>query len=382
VSLAGAFKMRRRAFVVLALAVAPVAAAVQTPSRQTVEEAARKASPRSDEEARKYFEAEFARKTAEAITRVYDPNTPAAANPPRTPWGAPDLRGYYLTATYTPLERPSAIVKPLYTLEEAIRAFMDATTADVRVDPATVHYDWKEFGMEAWQSPVRPNLRTSLIVDPPDGRIPPLTPDAQKRRADAAARAKARNPQTSVRTLGNLETRCIMGDGAVPLVQGGSPGSISVGSEVTTEIRIFQTPAYVTIVHQSMNEVRIIPLDGRPHLPASVRLWVGDSRGRWEGTTLVVDTTNFNDKSPDTGFQGSTDALHLVERFAVVDANTVRYEYTVTDPRTWTRSWSVEAPLPRIGPPIYEFACHEQNYGLINVVTGAQIREAEARGRK
>ena len=349
---------------------------------QASEEVARKASPHTGDEALKYFEAEFARRTAEAVKRVYDPNTPAATNPPRTPWGAPDLRGYYLTATYTPLERPKEITKPLYTIEEAIRAFTYASTADVRVDPATVHYDWKEFGMEAWQSPVRPNLRTSLIVDPPDGRIPPLTPEAQKRRADAAARAKARNPQTGVRTLGNLETRCVMGDGAVPLVQGGSPGSISVGSEVTTEMQIFQTPEYVTIVHQSMNEARVIPLDGRPHLPPSVRLWVGDSRGRWEGHTLVVDTTNFNDKSPATNFQGSTDALALVERFTVVDANTLRYEYTVTDSKTWTRSWSVEAPLPRIGPPIYEFACHEQNYGLINVVKGAQIREAEARGRK
>jgi hypothetical protein len=150
---------------------------------------------------------------------------------------------------------------------------------------------------------------------------------------------------------------------------------------VTTEIQIFQTPAHVTIVHQSMNTVRIIPLDGRPHLPPSVRLWVGDSRGHWEGNTLVVDTKNFNDKSPATNFQGSTDALELVERFTVIDANTLRYEYTVTDPKTWTRSWSVEAPLPRVGPPIYEFACHEQNYGLINVVRGAQIREAEASGK-
>ena len=374
--------MRHIAFVVLAVAFAPVVAAVQTPSREAIEEAARKASPRSGDDALKYFEAEFARKTAEAIKRVYDPNTPAATNPPRTPWGAPDLRGYYLTATYTPLERPKEITKPLYTVEEAINAFMYASGADVRVDPATVHYDWKEFGMEAWQSPVRPNLRTSLIVDPPDGRIPPRTPEAQKRQADAAALAKARNPQTGVRTLGNLETRCLIGDGAVPLVQGGSPGSNSVGSEVTTEIHIVQTPKYVTIVHQSMNTVRIIPLDGRPHLPPSVRLWAGDSRGRWEGNTLVVDTTNFNNKSPATNFQGSTDALELIERFTVVDARTLRYEYTVTDRNTWTRSWSVEAPLPRIGPPIYEFACHEQNYGLINVVKGAQLREVEAKGRK
>jgi hypothetical protein len=374
--------MRHIAYVMLAFVFAPVVAAVQTPSREVIEEAARKASPHSGDEALKYFEAEFAKKTAEALKRVYDPHTPATANPPRTPWGAPDLRGYYLTATYTPLERPKEVTQLFYTVEEAIQAFMYASTADVRVDPATVHYDWKEFGMEAWQSPVRPNLRTSLIVDPPDGRIPPLTPEAQKRRADAAARAEMRNPQTGVRTLGNLETRCLMGDGAVPLVQGGSPGSNSVGSEVTTEVQIFQTPEYVTLLHQSMNQVRIIPLDGRPHLPPSVRLWVGDSRGRWEGNTLVVDTTNFNDKSPATNFQGSTDALELVERFTVVDANTLRYEYTVTDPKTWTRSWSVEAPFPRVGPPIYEFACHEQNYGLINVVKGAQIRAGETRGRK
>jgi hypothetical protein len=235
--------------------------------------------------------------------------------------------------------------------------------------------------MEAWQSPVRPNRRTSLIVDPPDGRIPPLIPEAQKRRADAAARARVRNPQTGVRTLGNLETRCLVGDGAVPLVQGGSPGSNSVGSEVTTEIQIVQTAGYVTILHQSMNQVRIIPLDGRPHLPLSIRLWVGDSRGRWEGNTLVIETTNFNDKNPAANFQGSTDALELIERFTIVDANTLRYEYTVSDPKTWPRPWSVEAPLARVGPPIYEFACHEQNYGLINVIKGAQIREAEARER-
>jgi hypothetical protein len=216
------------AYIVVALAFVPVVRAVQTPLQQAIEETARKASPHSGDEALKYFEAEFGKKTAEALKRLYDPTTPPAANPRRTPWGAPDLRGYYLTATYTPLERPKDLTKPLYTVEEAIQAFMFASTADVRVDPATVHYDWKEFGMEAWQSPVRPNRRTSLIVDPPDGRIPALTSEGQKRRADAADRAKLRNPQTGVLTLGNLETRCLVGDGALPLVQGGSPGSNSV----------------------------------------------------------------------------------------------------------------------------------------------------------
>jgi hypothetical protein len=135
----------------------------------------------------------------------------------------------------------------------------------------------------------------------------------------------------------------------------------------------------VVIVTQSNNDVRIIPLDGRPHLPERVRPWWGDSRGRWEGETLVVDTTNFKDRTPAVNFQGSTQTLHLVERFTRTGPNTLRYEYTVSDPNTWTKPWSVEAPLPRVDPPIYEFACHEQNYGVMNVVAGTQVREGSRR---
>jgi hypothetical protein len=350
----------------------------QAPSREAAQEAARKASPHSADAAMAYWEAEIAKKLAEAITRVYDPARPAMSNPPKTPWGAPDVRGYYLTAMYTPLERPEKVAKALYTPEEAVNAFRFATTADAGVDPATVHYDWKEFGMDAWQSPVRPNLRTGLITDP-DGKIPALTPEAQKRRAEAAAQRRQRDPQTGVQIFGNLYTRCVLGGGAAPLIDGGAPGSDSAAGAggVTTEAQIFQTPTHVVIVQQRNTDVRIIPLDGRPHLPQSVRQWYGDSRGHWEGNTLVVETTNFRDPAPATNFQGSTDALKLVERFTVVDANTLRYEYTVSDPKTWTRPWSVEAPLPRIDPPLYEFACHEQNYGLINLVMGAQIRATE-----
>jgi len=350
----------------------------QAPSREAAQEAARKASPHSADAAMAYWEAEIAKKLAEAITRVYDPARPAMSNPPKTPWGAPDVRGYYLTAMYTPLERPEKVAKALYTPEEAVNAFRFATTADAGVDPATVHYDWKEFGMDAWQSPVRPNLRTGLITDP-DGKIPALTPEAQKRRAEAAAQRRQRDPQTGVQIFGNLYTRCVLGGGAAPLIDGGDPGSDSAAGAggVTTEAQIFQTPTHVVIVQQRNTDVRIIPLDGRPHLPQSVRQWYGDSRGHWEGNTLVVETTNFRDPAPATNFQGSTDALRLVERFTVVDANTLRYEYTVSDPKTWTRPWSVEAPLPRIDPPLYEFACHEQNYGLINLVMGAQIRATE-----
>jgi hypothetical protein len=302
--------------------------------------------------------------------------------PSRTAWGDPDLRGYWLLATYTPLERPAALGdKAFYTEEEALAQFKRAVEADAEVDPRTVHYDWKEYGMDAWQAGAKPNLRTSLIVDPPDGRIPALTPEAQQRRAAAAAAAKVRSPAAGIKTFGNTYTRCVLGLGAAPLVRGGNPGSDSAAAAagVTAESHLVQSPGYVVIVTQSNSDVRIIPLDGRPHLPEKVRPWWGDSRGRWDGDTLVVDTTNFKDRTPGVNFQGSTESLHLVERFTRIGPNTLRYEYTVSDPKTWTRPWSVEAPLPRVDPPLYEFACHEQNYGVMNVVRGTQILEANRR---
>jgi hypothetical protein len=155
---------------------------------------------------------------------------------------------------------------------------------------------------------------------------------------------------------------------------------------VTSEVQFFQSPGYMAIVAQSNNDVRIIPLDGRPALPSNVRQWLGDGRGRWDGNTLVVESRNFAERFPVNNgpfFHGSTEALHLVERFTRVGPNTVRYEYTVTDPKTWVTPWSVEADLPRMEPPvIYEFACHEQNYGLINVVTGTQIDEGTRKPRR
>jgi hypothetical protein len=305
--------------------------------------------------------------------------------PPRTPWGEPDLEGYWFLATYTPLERPEEVAgKAFYTEAEAFAQFKKAVESDAEVDPRTVHYDWKEYGMDAWQAGAKPNLRTSLIVDPPDGRLPPRTAEAQKRQAAAAAAARARNPQTGVQIFGNLYTRCITGLAGPPLVRGGQPGadSAAAAAGVSAESQIVQTPGYVVIITQSNSDVRIIPTDGRPHFPQAVRQWLGDPRGHWEGNTLVVDTTNFNDKTPATNFLGSTDAFHLVERFTLVNPKTIRYEFTVDDPTTWTRPWSAESPLPRIEPPLYEFACHEQNYGLMNVVKGARIREAEAAAKK
>ena len=295
----------------------------------------------------------------------------------KTPWGDPDLRGYYLVATYTPLQRPEALKdKEFYTEEEAAEAFKRAVENDAEVDPRNVHYDWKEYGMDAWQSGVRPNLRTSLIVEPRTGRLPPLTPEAEKRRADRAAAAKVLSPEVNVRTVG-FYTRCVMGNsGGTPLVRGGNPEA-TVGSAggVTAEFQIYQSPGHVVIITESNSDVRIIPVDGRPHLPSRVRTWFGDSRGRWEGDTLVVESTNFNDKAPNTNYLGSTENLKLVERFTRVGPQSLRYEYTVSDPQTWTSSWSVDSVIPKIEPPLYEFACHEQNYGVMNVVKGAQVRD-------
>ena len=289
----------------------------------------------------------------------------AAANwtPPRTSWGDPDLQGYYLNLSYTPLERPANVAgKALYTEQEAIAAFRKAVEADAEVDPRVVHYDWKEYGMDAWQSPVRPNRRTALIVDPPDGRIPPMTPEGQKRLA------AARRESADVLSRGLYE-RCVTGN------QG--PPRLPLNHD--SESQIVQTPGYVVLVMQSNSDVRIIPLDGRPHLPQSVGQWLGDARGHWEGNTLVIDTTNFDDKRD---WRGSNRGMHLVERLTRVDPKTLKYEFTVSDPTTWTKPWSVEVPWPRIEPPLYEFACHEQNYGLINVVKGAQIRAREAAAQR
>src|SRR5437867_1336650 len=302
--------------------------------------------------------------------------------PAKTAWGNPDISGYYLVATYTPLQRPERLKdKAFFTEDEAINELARVIGQDAEVDPRNVHYDWKEYGMDGWQSPIRPSLRTSLIIDPANGRVPPLSPEGEKRRADRAAAARARAPEVSVRTLASDYTRCITGNNAGgPLVRGGNPDPANTtGSEagVTAEIQILQSPGYAAIITQSGSDVRIIPLDGRPLAPSNVRTWLGISRGHWEGNTLVVVTTNYNDKTPATNFQGSTENLKMTERFTLVNGTILKYGYTLEDPQTWTRPWSAEAFIPRIPPGMFEFACHESNYGVMNVVKGAQTREKE-----
>ena len=204
--------------------------------------------------------------------------------------------------------------------------------------------------------------RTSLIVDPPDGRIPPLTAEAEKR---AAARREYRrdHPADSWedRSLGD---RCIVGFNAGPPI---------VPRAYNNNVQLFQTPDYVVILNEMVHNARIVPLDGRP--PGTIRQWVGDSRGHWENETLVVETTNLSEKS---SFRGSSANFHLVERFTRVDADTIRYEFTVEDPETWTRPWTAAVPMTKTQGPMFEYACHEGNYAMEGILAGARADEQAA----
>ena len=335
----------------------PPSALVNQRSQETVE-AARAASPHTSESTYAYFQEEAEGFLADATKRMWDPTAPRPESP-RTVWGDPDLAGYWLNVAYVPLERPDEYAgKPLYTPEEAVTAFVQWATQDASVDPATVHYDWTEFGMDNWQSPIRPNRRTSLIVDPPDGKVPPLTPEGQARRQEQARRHTLESR--------GLYERCIQGNQGPPRVP---------FLQNTGESQLIQTPDYVILITQANSDVRIIHLDGSVHAPGSVQSYLGDSRARWDGDTLVVETTNFHE---DRKWRGSEGELHLEERFTRVAADTLLYEATLTDPTTWEAPWSVEVPWPMMDPPgLFEFACHEQNYGIINVLKGARARAAE-----
>jgi hypothetical protein len=283
---------------------------------------------------------------------------------PRTAWGQPDLQGIWDFATITPLERPKELAgKEVLTEEEA--AEQEEQAAQRRVDRAPRAGDTGSYN-QFWfdrGTKVIGTRRSSLVVDPPDGRIPPLTPEARKK-AEARA-AVTRRPAAGPEDL-DLATRCILGFNAGPPM---APNAYN------NNVQLFQAPGYVVIFNEMINDSRVVPMDGRPHLAASIRQWRGDSRGRWEGNTLVVDTTNFRDQ---TNFRGATATLHVVERFTRVAADTLLYEFTVEDPMTWTRPWSAAIPMAKTEGPMFEYACHEGNYGMFDILTGARVEEKAA----
>jgi hypothetical protein len=280
------------------------------------------------------------------------------------PDGRPDLQGIWTNGTITPLERPTELAdKPFFTAAEALeyekqvreRNHGDRRGADSEADLATGYNDfWWDRGTK-----VVSTLRTSLIVDPPDGRIPALTPDAQER---AAARAEARrlHPADGPEDL-SLADRCIARTGP-PMLPAG----------YNNNHQIVQTPEHVVILSEMMHDARIIPLNNRPHLPASVRQLFGNPVGHWEGDTLVVESSNFTSK---TNFRGAGENMRLTERFTRIDQDTLRYQFTVDDPQSFASAWSGEIPLKRTPGPILEYACHEGNYSLVNTLRAARAAE-------
>jgi len=276
-----------------------------------------------------------------------------------------NLQGVWSNATTTPLERPKNLgSKEFYTDDEiaamAKKAEERASTPRV-TEPgsrADVHYDGGQFGLDVRET--ASNRRTSLIVGP-TGTVPPLMPEAQKRAAERTA--KNQGHQFDGPENRGLSERCLLWPTEAPPML--SPG-------YNSNLEIVQGAGYVAIMQEMIHSVRVIPTDGSAHLPSNIRSWMGDSRGHWEGKTLVVDTTNFTDKNP---FHGSSQNMHLVERFTRKDDNTLLYEFTVSDPSTWEKSWSAEVPWVKTAGPIYEYACHEANYGMANILSGARAEE-------
>ncbi len=290
------------------------------------------------------------------------------STPPRTPWGDPDLQGIWNNATTTPLQRPRELAGKEFFTDAEVAARNDEvfrtrnTDREPRAgDPGTYNDHWWERGETAR------NRRTSLIVDPPDGRLPPLSAEGRQRAAALTERRRSRGPFDSYedRPLGE---RCIIYRGIPPIPTGYS-----------NNYHILQTPTYVAILQEHIHDVRLIPLDGRPHIGQQIRQWLGDSRGRWEGRTLVVETMNFSENAMVRGVQGDpSESLRVVERFTRTDADTIDYRFTVEDPRTWTRPWSGAIPMTLTPGPMFEYACHEGNYSLENVLRGARAQERAA----
>jgi hypothetical protein len=281
-----------------------------------------------------------------------------------------DLQGIWTNATVTPVERPKEFAgKEFLTWKEAAdyekQAVYEANgdrrdgSADADVGRAYNEF-WRDRGK------VVSTMRTSLIVDPADGKVPPLTPEAQKRNAARAEAARKQGGPFDGPENRSLQERCLS------MPQAGPP---MLPANYNSNYQIIQSPDDVVILVEMIHDARIIPLNGSPHLPQSVRQWLGDSRGHWEGNTLVVDTTNFTEE---TNFRGSSKNLHIVERFTRKDATTLLYQFKIDDPQTWARPWSGEIPMKKAPGPLFEYACHEGNYGMAGVLSGARAEEKAA----
>ena len=307
---------------------------------------------------------------------------------PRTPWGAPDLQGVWDFRTITPLERPGELGdREFLTEEEAAGLEQEVIDRDARLlnrPPETVTAGgsvdrradgspgfYNNFWLDGGTRTIG-TRRTSLVIDPPNGRLPGLTPSGERRAAETRAYRRA-HPADSWLDL-DAGDRCLLGLNAGPPI---------VPAAYNQNLQVFQTTDHVMLLTEMVHTVRVVPLDGRPRLAADIRQWSGDARGHWEGDTLVVETTNF---VPDRwwtstnpmGALGSSENLRLVERLTRIDADTLEYEFTVHDPETWSRPWTASIPMRRSDQPLFEYACHEGNYSLPNMLAGERAAERAA----
>ena len=307
---------------------------------------------------------------------------------PRAADGHPDLHGYWTSLSFTPLERPAKFGNREFLSDQEIKDIFNAgvhRTFDSSGDdpqgelfnPNSADYDVVTFGLAPWQNGVKPNNRTSLIVDPPDGRIPPLTAAAKAAR-DAAREGHGYITEDhrgggdvhadTPKDLG-VRTACISMSGGPPILPG----------EYNSGLYIVQNSGYVLLEAEYGTEVRIIPLDGRPHASSQIHQWRGDGRGHWEGDTLVVETTNFR---PEDAFRGANPkTLKITERFKRVAADQIEYSFTVDDPSTWTKPWTAIVPLNATDGPLFEYDCSENDNDAVNILAGARILEQRAKAK-
>lgn len=303
----------------------------------------------------------------------------APGDVPRAADGRPDLGGVWDFRTVTPLERPAELGDQEFLSPEEAAAFerervlarnadlnRENTVTDREVvngttETADLRLAYNDFWWDRGTQVVG-TRRTSLVVDPPNGQVPALTPQEEERRTAEALRSQrvAEGPEDR-----SLAERCITGfNSGPPMLPGG----------YNQNVQLFQTADHVVILNEMVHNARIVPLDGRDF--TGIRQWTGDSRGHWEGDTLVVETRNFRQE---TSFDGSSARLDLVERFTRLDQDTLIYRFTVTDPETWTSPWTAEIPMRRAEAPLFEYACHEGNYGMTGTLSGARAVEATDR---
>lgn len=310
----------------------------------------------------------------------------------RTPDGQPDLQGVWTFATVTPLQRPPELAdKEFFTAQEAAeverqleaRRSANRDTVPQNSDPGVVNRQ-NEFWYEGERgSKVVKTLRTSVITDPRDGRLPPLTPEAERRRTIREAALKDGSGPENF----SLSDRCILSINAGPPM---------ITSPYNNNVQVFQSRDHVVIYNEMIHNARIVPLDGRPQLDAAIRQYLGDSRGRWDGDTLVIETANFaverisHGGTALTGLMwdsalrraGTDKDLRLTERFSRMDADTLLYEFTVNDPKTWTQPWSGALTMSKRNERVYEYACHEGNYAMTNSLTILRAAEKAAAAAK